>query len=156
MNPTIKSSTFKVPLPQEAHSRAELFRRHQSNPQKAKQVYLNTLAVYAVNFYLQRLKFETDLSASESWNPVMQTLMDVADLSVKERGFFECRPVLSESRVCYVPPEGWSERIGYVVLHLNESFSEATLLGFGELVTKKELSLSLLRSLDDLPRYLNQ
>ncbi len=156
MNYTIESSTFKVLLLPEAHSRAELFRRHQSNPQKAKQVYLNTLAVYAVKSYLQHLKFETDWSASDSWNPVMQTLMDVADLEVKARGFLECRPVLSDSPLCYVPPEVWSERIGYVVVQLNESLSEATLLGFVEKVTKKELSLSQLRSLEDLPRYLNQ
>jgi hypothetical protein len=41
-------------------------------------------------------------------------------------------------------------------VQLNESLSEATLLGFVEKVTKKELSLSQLRSLEDLPRYLNQ
>ena len=40
--------TFTVPLTQEAHQLAEKHRCQQHDPQKGKQVYLNTLAVYAV------------------------------------------------------------------------------------------------------------
>lgn len=53
MNPQIDESlTFTVNLALEAHAKAKQFRSHASNPQKAKQIYLNTLAVYAVNFLL--------------------------------------------------------------------------------------------------------
>jgi len=153
MSHTIEPLTFTVTLALSAHEKAKQFARHQSNQKKAKQVYFNTLAVYAVNFYLQCLGFETELEKSDSWNPVMQSLMDVADLSVKALGKLECRPVLLDSQVCHFPAE-WEERIGYVVVQLNESLMEATLLGFVEKVETKELLLSQVRSLEDLPMYL--
>jgi hypothetical protein len=148
--------TFTVGLALEAHSRAEEFRRYQSNPGKAKQVYLNTLAVYAVNVYLQCRGFETDLERSDSWNPMMQMLMDTADLLVKDHGKLECRPVLPEAEVVSVPPEVWEERMGYVAVQLSESLREATLLGFVQKVAKSEIPLSQLRSLVELPGYLHQ
>lgn len=156
MNSELKPWTFTVSLALEAHTRAEEFRRYQSNPHKAQQVYLNTLAVYAVNFYLQCREFETDLEKSGSWDPVMQTLMDVADLVVKNRGKLECRPVLPDAEVVCVPAEVWDERIGYIAVQLNESLREATLLGFVEKVSRSKLPLSQLRSLGELPGYLNK
>jgi hypothetical protein len=155
INPDIEPWTFTVALALDAHSRADEFRRYHSNPDKAKQVYLNTLAVYAVNFYLQCQEFETDLENSNSWNPVMQTLMDTADLVVKNYGKLECRPVLPETELVCVPVEVWTERIGYIAVQLSESLREATLLGFVKKVASSELSLRQLRSLQQLPRHLN-
>ena len=155
INPDIEPWTFTVALALDAHSRADEFRRYHSNPDKAKQVYLNTLAVYAVNFYLQCQGFETDLENSNSWNPVMQTLMDTADLVVKNYGKLECRPVLPEAELVCVPVEVCTERIGYIAVQLSESLREATLLGFVKKVASSELSLRQLRSLQKLPRYLN-
>jgi hypothetical protein len=156
INRDLEPWTFTVPLALEAHSRAEEFRRYQSNPGKAKQVYLNTLAVYAVKVYLQCRGFETDLERSDSWNPMMQMLMDTADLLVKDHGKLECRPVLAEAEVVGVPPEVWEERMGYVAVQLSESLREATLLGFVQKVAKSEVPLSQLRSLHELPAYLHQ
>jgi hypothetical protein len=156
MNPEIEAWTFTVPLALEAHSQAEQFRRSQSEPHKAKQVYLNTLAVYAVNSYLQGRGFETDLDKSASYDPVMQMLMDTADLVVKNRGKLECRPVLPDADNLCIPAEVWEERIGYVAVQLHESLREATLLGFVEKVSRSELPLSRLRSLEALPGYLNK
>ncbi len=155
-----ESSTFTVPLGLSAHARAEQFRRRQSNPQKAKQVYLNTLAVAAVDFYLRCMGIETDWEASQSCNPVMQYLIDVADLEVKNRGKLECLPVLPPNQIVRIPPEAWSDRIGYVAVQFDQSLEEATLLGFTETVPESgELPISQLRSLEDLLehlRYLGQ
>lgn len=156
INSELEPWIFTVSLALEAHSRAEEFRRSQANPGKAKQVYLNTLAVYAVNVYLQCREFETDLERSDSWNPRMQMLMDTADLLVKNYGKLECRPVLPEAEVVYIPPEVWEERIGYVAVQLSESLREATLLGFIHKVAKSEVPLSQLRSLAELPGHLHQ
>ncbi|HEY9835248.1 MAG TPA: DUF1822 family protein [Stenomitos sp.] len=156
INSELEPWIFTVSLALEAHSRAEEFRRSQANPGKAKQVYLNTLAVYAVNVYLQCREFETDLERSDSWNPRMQMLMDTADLLVRNYGKLECRPVLPEAEVVYIPPEVWEERIGYVAVQLSESLREATLLGFIHKVAKSEVPLSQLRSLAELPGYLHQ
>ncbi len=155
MNPQIETLTVTVPLALTAHSQGNTFRRYQSHPNKANQVYLNTLAVYAVNFYLQCQEFETNLEESDSWDPIMQTLLDVADLVVTGRGKLECRPVLPQAEVVRVPAEVWDDRIGYVVVQLDESWREATLLGFVETVNSEELPLTQLRSLEELPEYLN-
>lgn len=156
INPDIEPWIFTVPLALEAHSRAEQFRHYQSNPDKAKQVYLNTLAVYAVNVYLQCRGFETELERSDSWNPMMQMLMDTADLVVKDRGKLECRPVLPKAQVVCIPPEVGEQRMGYVAVQLSESLREATLLGFVKKTSRSELPLNQLRSLQALPGYLNK
>lgn len=158
LTPEIERWTFTVPLALEAHTRAEQFRRYQSDARQAKQVYLNTLAVYATNVYLQCRGFETDLEQSASGDSIMQMLMeiDVADLLVKDRGKLECRPVLPDAEVMHVPAEVWDDRIGYVAVQLNESLREATVLGFTDPVRRLNVSLRQLRSLSQLPEYLNQ
>ena len=156
MNPIIEPLTFSVPLSIAAHSQAEKFSTYQSDPQKAKQVYLNTLAVYAVHTYLQCMEFETDLERSQSWNPVIQTLMDVADLEVKNYGKLECRPVLPGTDFVDVPAEVWSERIGYVAVQFDQSLREATLLGFTKTVSTEKFPLAQLLSLQDLLEHFSQ
>ena len=156
MNPQIEPLNFTVSLALEAHAKAKQLQVHASNPQKAKQIYLNTLAVYAVNFYLQCQGFETEWETSDSANPVMQTLMNVADLQIKKMGKLECIPVLPNSDICYIPPEVSEERIGYVAVQLSESLREATLLGFVENVATSELPISLFKSLEELPEHIEQ
>jgi hypothetical protein len=148
--------TFTVPLFQPVHLISKHFSQQQSNQKKAKQVYLNTLAVFAVNFYLRCMGIKTDWNASDSWDPVMQAMMDVADLEIPNHGKLECRPVLPETQVVYIPPEVWSDRIGYVAVQLDQSLKEATLQGFVETVLIEELPLSQLRSLEDLLEHLSQ
>lgn len=155
MSQTSEQLTFTVPLSFEAHALAQEFRRLQSSSQKAKQIYLNTLAVYAVDHYLHCLGFETDVKQSDSRNPVYLKIMDVADLWVKQLGRLECRPVLPESQVCQIPPDAWSDRIGYIAVQMSQSLKQATLLGFTQ-TAAAEIPLSQLRSLTELPEYLNQ
>lgn len=149
------SLTFTVPLTSEAHLIAEGFYKQQSNSKKAKQVYLNTLAVYAVNFYLECLGIETDWAASDSWDQVMQTLTNTADLVVKGQGRLECIPVLPKAQNITILPE-CDDRIGYVAVQLNQELTEATLLGFIPEIVSDKLPLSKLNSLEDLIKHLNQ
>ncbi|MFB2891612.1 DUF1822 family protein [Aerosakkonemataceae cyanobacterium BLCC-F50] len=123
-------SMFTVPLTSKAYKLAKSFQSQYENPAKATQVYLNTLAVYAVNTYCQCLSIETNLEASESLNPVMQSLMNIADLEIEGIGKLECRPVLPEDEDCFISAETWSNRLGYVAVEINDSSREATLLGF--------------------------
>ncbi|MBD1936838.1 DUF1822 family protein [Microcoleus sp. FACHB-68] len=156
MYPTTEFFTYTVPLGLAAHSRAEQLRRRQSNAGKAKQVYLNSLAVCAVQLYLQWHGFETDWEHSDSYNPAMSTLMDVGDLIIPNYGKLECRPVLPNAGVVSIPEEVWSDRIGFVCVQLHESLREATVLGFVEEITTKDLPLNELQSLDEFILYLNQ
>ncbi|MBD2066431.1 DUF1822 family protein [Leptolyngbya sp. FACHB-671] len=149
-------STFTVPLRPSDHSLAEQFRRQHRDSAKAKQVYLNTLAVSAVNFYLRCMGVKTNWEASQSRDPVIQAAMDVADLEVCDRGKLECRPVLPDVQVVYIPPEVWSDRIGCVAVQLDPSLQTATLLGFTEISNVEEVPVSQLRSLDSLLEHLSQ
>ena len=122
--------TLSVPLTLAAHHRAQLFYERHSDPHKAKQVYLNTLAIEAVRTYLNWLGIASDPQASDSWDLVIQTLADVADLVIPEQGKLECRPVLPGSETCYIPPETNADRLGYLPVLFDESLETATLLGF--------------------------
>jgi len=156
MNTKSDKLTFTVPLTLEAHLIAQQFHKQQSNSKKAKQVYLNTLAVYAVNFYLECLGFETDLEASDSWDKVMQSLTNTADLVIKGQGKLECIAVLPNAKVLAVPQEVWEDRIGYVAVQMNQELTEATLLGFVSEIATAELPLSQLNSLEDLLKHLHK
>jgi Protein of unknown function (DUF1822) len=155
---------FALPLPitQQARHTAQQFARYHPTPQKADQVRLNTLAVAVVNDYLQLMGIETDLSASDSWSPVMQLYADVADLQIRGAGRLECRPIHgsgSPDQRCAIPPDVWEDRIGYVVVDINESLQEATLLGFVAHAAVEELAIGQLQSpetlLDHLDRILH-
>lgn len=156
MNPTTELFTYTVPLGLAAHSRAEQLRRHQGNAGKAKQVYLNTLAVYAVQLYLQWHGVETDWESSDSYNPAMSTLMDVADLIIPNYGKLECRAALPNAEVVRIPEEVWSNRLGFVCVQLHESLREATLLGFVEEITTETLPINQLKPLNEFILYLSQ
>jgi hypothetical protein len=148
--------TFSAPIPVDGRHRAEELRRQQATQAKGEQVYLNTLSVSFVNYYLLCMGFETDLNKSDSWNVIQQTLMDVADLSLKNLGLLECRPVLSDTQFVYVPPEVQSNRIGYVAVQISKSFREAKLLGFIKQVETDLLPINQLQPLDNLLEYLEE
>lgn len=156
MNSNIRSEVFQINIPLIAHVQAEKFRSYQSQGNKAKQVYLNTLAVYTVNSYLNFIGWSTSLEHSDSWNPVTQIMMDVADLQIPNYGKLECRVVLSGQSQVVIPPEVWSERIGYMVVMVDESLKTATLLGFVRQINQAILPLNQLESLAKFPAYLSQ
>jgi Protein of unknown function (DUF1822) len=142
--------TINVPLGQSAHAYARQFAAEQRTVAKGKQLYLNTLAVYAVHSYLKWVQIDSQLEQSQSWNPVLHSLLDIADLELPEWGKLECRPVLPGEKSCYMPSEATDERIGYVVVQIEASMTEATLLGFVPTVVEGELPLHRLQPLDDL------
>jgi hypothetical protein len=86
----------------------------------------------------------------------MLSILDVADVEIPNLGKLECRPVLPQDKVIHIPPEVWSDRIGYVAVQLDESLKQATLLGFSQTAGSGELAISQLRSLEDLLEHLRQ
>lgn len=101
---------FALPLPitQATRRMAQEFANQQPNANKADQVRLNTLAVLVMHDYLQLMEIPTNLTASDSWNPVLRLCADVADLQVAGLGRLECRPVLPSHTLCSIPPETWA------------------------------------------------
>ncbi|MBC1314468.1 DUF1822 family protein, partial [Trichormus variabilis PNB] len=145
-----------LPITQAARIAAQQFANRQPNSRKAEQVRLNTLAVSVVNDYLQMMEVATNLTASDSWNPLMQLCGDVADLEVPSVGRLECRPVQLHEQVCSVPPETWEERIGYVIVQVDETNTEAKLIGFTKKVNQETLPLNQLQPIEALIDRLEQ
>lgn len=133
-----------LPISQMARRKAQEFANLQPTPQKAEQVRLNTLAVYVINDYLQMIDIPTNLAVSDSWNPIMRLCADVADLEIIGVGRLECRPLKPQAQTCYVPPEVWSDRIGYVAVQIDESAWEANVLGFSQTAQAELLMTDLL------------
>ncbi|MEM1308047.1 MAG: DUF1822 family protein [Cyanobacteria bacterium P01_H01_bin.153] len=146
--------TFRVPLTDAFHQAAQGFRQHHTDRQKGKQVYLNTLSVQVVHFYLACLGIAACLEKSESWHPVSQALADTADLWITDLGRLECRPVLPEVSTLETPPEVWGDRIGYVFVQFDSALREATILGFLPQITGETIFLEQLQGLEALPDYL--
>lgn len=146
--------TFTVPLALSAHRQAQQRLRHHPPGPKAQQVYLKSLAIYAVNYYLRCLGWETDCSLGERQDAILSTLMDTADVVVVGCGRLECCPLLPGETALHIPPEDWSERLGFVAVQLDEPLRQATLIGFLEQVQQTPVPLEQLRSLDDLGDYL--
>ncbi|WP_204103078.1 MULTISPECIES: DUF1822 family protein [Spirulina sp. CCY15215] len=124
------SSALIIPLAPLDHQQARKFWQKHRNPIKAKQVYLNTLAVCAVRAYLRALDMETNFETSDSWDISLQTLSDTADLTIAGYGKIECRPVLPDASTCRIPFEVREDRLGYIPVQFNPELSEAKLLGF--------------------------
>lgn len=150
------TDSFTITLSLTAHEWAKKFSCAQSISRKAKQVYLNTLAVMGVHNYLNCLGWQTSLVSSDSWNPLLQTMMDVADLDLPQYGKLECRYVLSDRDWVEIPAEVSSDRIGYVVLQFHESLRTAKLLGFVSQVDSNRIALTQLQSLESLPYHLTK
>lgn len=140
---------IQIPLGIEAHRFADKFAAEQINIEKSKQVYLNTLAVYAVHRYLKWLGIETDLNESDCWNPILRHRWNIADLVIPNIGKLECRPVLAGETTISVPPEATEELIGCLVVQFYEDLGQAQLLGFTKTTVTGVIEISRLRSLDE-------
>jgi hypothetical protein len=129
MNST-QPNYLQVPLGKDAHRKAEEFAAEQDSVDKGKQVYLNTLAVYAINNYLKWLNIETALHQSDSWDSSIRTFFDIADLMLPAVGKIECRPLLPGENAVVLPQEVTQERIGYVAVKFSKQLDFVEILGF--------------------------
>jgi hypothetical protein len=124
------SQTITVLLDKHAHRYARQFAAEQASVEKGKQVYLNTLAVCAVQTYLKWLSIPTALDRSDCWHPGLRAIFDVADLVLPQIGKLECRPIIAGDRVLVLPPEAIDNRIGYLAVQFHEELDRVELLGF--------------------------
>jgi hypothetical protein len=148
--PDTENIALPLPITSEARAIALNFARQQTTQEKAKQVLYNTLAVLTVKSYLEMLGVATDLSNSDSWNPVMRTFDNVADLHILDLGKLECRPLQSSDTSCHIPMEVWDLRLGYVMVKIDDSFKKALLLGFIAQVASEEIAIADLQPIEAL------
>jgi len=151
---------LNIQLTKQAHGDGRTFASKQCSQEKAKQVYLNTLAVYAVRSFLEWLNIETDLAAGDSWNSVIRLFNDVADLVIPNLGKLECRPVLPGETVITLPPEVTEDRICYIAVQFQEQLNEVQLLGFMPALDPEEplsqIEIANLQPIENLIDYLDR
>lgn len=155
MNSTANLDTFTVPLSFEAHEIAQECTSGLSHPDKIQQIYKNTLAVYAADYYLRLMAFTTDWPHSDSRDPLMLQVQDVADLKVDRIGTLECRPILSTDDRCPLPFETQQGRVGYILVELTDSLKEATILGFTP-TANSTLTRQQLVNVDEMIEHLSK
>ena len=150
---------LEIPLEETARNLALQFASEQANPQKGKRVYFNTLAVWAVNYFLEWMEMETDIDGGDSWNPARRAVVDVGDLVLPGIGKIECCPVqLGESAIFL--PEVRENRIAYIAVQFAEPFDKVKLLGFIPAVEildeTEEIYLTNLKPVEELLDYLDR
>jgi Protein of unknown function (DUF1822) len=154
MTHSIQDSKTVIPIRETDRQTALIFAQEQPTPEKAKQVYRNTLAVFAVKHCLDILDIPTVLEDSDSWNPFSRLAADLADLQVGTLGRLECRPVERNAESCYVPSETWEDRMGYVMVQVDPPYQEAAILGFVSQVDELNVAIAQLQPLPNLFMHL--
>jgi hypothetical protein len=144
----------QIALPPEAHRWAQLFASKQSDGPVGKQVYYNTLSVFAVDDYLHSLGIATNLEDSNSWYPGLTSPPDSAELKIVGLGSIECRPVLSEATEVVLPFPG--NEIAYVIVQLSAVLDTVTLCGYAQANQTGTISLANLLPIADLTNYLGK
>jgi Protein of unknown function (DUF1822) len=152
--PMAEQSKLTITLSIDAHTLARQVAMQQFTAQKAKQSYLDTLARYAVNFYLQCVGIETKLQRSD--DSLMVSMMDITDVELPGIGKLECRVVLPGETTVKFPEEVWCDRIGYMAVQVNEALTEAEILGFVKTVKTEEVSFDELRSTESFLTHLHK
>jgi hypothetical protein len=150
--PKMNNQFLTLLLDRQTHLYAQQFASQQATSAKGKQVYLNTLAVCAVNSYLKCFSISTNLAQSDCWQPVKRTMFNLADLVLPNLGKLECLWVLPQQETITISPEAREDRIGYLVVQLTEELQQVGLLGFvpSKMVdfATETVNLNQLQSLD--------
>ena len=145
-------------IDQKTYNLALAFASEQADLEKGQRVFYNTLAVWAVNHLLGWMEFETILDKNESWNQVLQGVLDVADLMLPGIGKIECCRISEEQTAISVPIQ--DGRIAYIFVQIPDSLDKVKLLGFipaadlhGDTV---EISVADFQLFDNLSDYLER
>jgi hypothetical protein len=109
------------------------------------------LALYAADWYLKCLQFETQHEDQSDW--WMQYLSKSAALEVAGIGKLECIPVVGDAATITLSPDLKDDRVGYLFVKLNESLTSAEIMGFMPKYSET-VRLDRLQSTDDLIDYL--
>ena len=140
----VNSLALKIDLPKHILDRT-------SNLKDNRQVYLNSLALYAADWYLKCLQFETQHEDQSDW--WVQYLFKSAEIEVAGIGKLECVPVVGDAATITLSPDLKDDRIGYLFVKLNDSLTSAEIMGFMPKYSET-VRLDRLQSTDDLIDHL--
>jgi Protein of unknown function (DUF1822) len=153
----LNAMSIPLPITPGTIALAKTAASHYSSPEKAQQIRLNTLAVLVMNEFLNLLQVKTDLSQGDSWSK-LAALMDTADLVLPDFGRLECRPIAGPvdfdhtdwAKTAHIPAEVWDDRIGFVIIQIDEAHQLAELLGFVTTVETEDFPLAELQPMTAL------
>lgn len=146
--------TNQLILPPAAHRWAQLFSSKQLDLQAGKQVYYNTLSVFAVDDFMHTLGIATDLENSSSWYPGLTSIPDSTELILTGIGSIECRPVLEGEVQVNLPDAG--DEIAYVVVELTTQLDKVTIRGYAPTNMNGSITLSSLQPISNLTNHLGK
>lgn len=142
---------ISIPITANERQRIDSLTQQLSTHKLKEQVYRNALAALVTHRYLQLLEVASDFEASVSWNPASHDPGNIAELYISQKDkHLECRSIHRGDTKCFIPKEVWGDRLGYVVVQLDEPYLEGIVLGFVPQVSVTELLLSYLQPLDAL------
>ena len=155
-----KSLILRFALPPKSHVLAQKFAQQQSIKDRAKRVYINTLAVHVGQDFLNGLGFETDLDNADCFNSFLRMIEDPADVIIPNLGVIEFRPVLPGETGFLIPDFVRENRLAYVAVGFDESLDFGDILGFVCLSDLTEsdgyIPLDILQPAENLLDYLMQ
>lgn len=120
------SMSVEVHIPPEAYQQAASFASEQTTINKAKQVFANTIAIYAVHSYLEAIQIDSELEKGNSWQAGQRTIFDLSDLVVPNYGRLECRPVEPNDFTMTLPAFTEPNCRGYIAVRLPVSIENST------------------------------
>jgi hypothetical protein len=146
---TQTDSTITIALAHSAHDLARSVATRQLTVAKGRCAYLNTLALYAVQTYLDWLDIQTDWPQNGQW------LFQPTDLHLSGLGHLVCCPVIEGDRRV-VLPDLHPDCLGCVVVQLNPDLDQAALLGVvpSDRSSSDPIEVTELESLDALIAHL--
>jgi Protein of unknown function (DUF1822) len=154
MNTSTQQNSFKVFLSYSAHDVARKRSEGIPGAEATKKVYLNSLATYAVKYYLDCMSFEVE-EKDNNFYPWMESLVSAMYIEVKNIGKIKCLPVSRNAKSCNIPYEAASECVAYIFVQFNSELNEAQIIGFTPNLAPI-VALNQLQSVDSLLEYLTQ
>ena len=155
-----KSLILRFALPPRSHVLAQKFAQQQSIKDRAKRVYINTLAVHVGQDFLNGLGFETDLDNADCFDEIFRIIDDVADVIIPNLGTVEFRRVLPGETGFLIPDTVKENRLVYVAVRFDDSLDFGDILGFvcSNDLTESDgyIPLDILQPAENLLDYLRQ
>ena len=124
----MKDNLMEFPIDQQVYNLALGYASEQANLQHGLKIFYNTMTVWAVNYLLGRMNFETLIDKDDDWSVAIESVLELADLELPGIGKIQCCRISErETKIC-VP--ALNDRIAYIFVELPDSLDQATLLGF--------------------------
>jgi hypothetical protein len=125
----LNSLALTIDLPKHILDRASSLKSEAgASSNDDRQVYLNSLALYAADWYLQCLNFITHHEDRADW--WIYHLTRSALLEVVKIGKLECIPVIGDATTVTISSDLQEDRIGYLFVRLNDTLTSAEIIGF--------------------------